>query len=112
MRKTRGATTIILTILVLNVVLVIGLGIGVLMTSQIKASQETAESVAAFYAADAGAERCLYAVRKNGAGSCPYTNIALDFSPEATYTTVYNGSNTITSIGRFRSTSRKVELTW
>lgn len=102
----------ILVLLILNVLLVISLGINGLMIGQIVASRQSGESVVAFYAADAGAEKCLYEVRKNGAVSCPYTDVPLDFSSSAKYTTTYNGSNTITSAGQFNNTSRKIEITW
>jgi len=107
-----GAITVILTLLILNGLMVIGLGVSALMLAQIKNSRQAGQSVVAFYAADAGSERCLYEVRKNGAASCPYTDVALDFSADAKYTTTYNGSDTITSIGQFKNTSRKVQLIW
>ncbi|MBU1137167.1 pilus assembly PilX N-terminal domain-containing protein [Patescibacteria group bacterium] len=108
----KGAVAIILTVMTLNVLLIIGLGIGVLILQQVKLSIQSSESVVAFYAAEAGAERCLYEVRKNSAVSCPYTNIPLAFDSQAKYTTTYNASNMITSIGQYKGTSRKVELTW
>lgn len=108
----RGAISIILAILLLNVVTVVGLTIALLIFQQLKMSGQTGRSVVAFYAANAGAERCLYRVRKDGEIDCPFTDEALDFDPNAMYTTVYNGSNQITSVGRFGITSRKVELSW
>ena len=108
----KGATSVILAVLILSVLVTIGLGIAVLISQQIRMSGQTGQSVVAFYAADAGAEKCLYEVRKNGAASCPYTDIPLDFNNRAKYTTTYNGSDTITSIGQFMTTNRKVELSW
>jgi len=101
-----------LAVLLLSILLVIGLGISVLMLQQMRLSGQAGRSVVALYAADAGAERCLYEVRKNEAVSCPFIDVTLDFSSQATYTVVYDGVSTITSIGKFRGTSRKVELTW
>ena len=106
----KGAVSIILAILLLSVLLIIGLGISILMIQQIKMSGQAGRSVVAYYAAEAGAERCLYEVRKNGAVSCPFTDVALD--NQATYSTDYNGLDTITSIGQFRGTNRKVEASW
>lgn len=104
----QGAVAIIFSVLLLVVLLVIGLGISAVLLQQVKLSRQTGESVVAFYAADAGAERCLYEVRKNAAVTCP--SGVLDNG--ASYTVDYNGSDTVTSLGRFRATSREVELTW
>jgi uncharacterized protein (UPF0333 family) len=113
----KGAVSIILAILLLSVLLVIGLGISILMIQQIKMSGQAGRSVVAYYAAEAGAERCLYEVRKNGAVSCLDDNnwVQLDTaSPfnEASYKATYNGSDIIESTGRFRGTNRKVEASW
>ncbi|PIY74402.1 MAG: hypothetical protein COY10_00865 [Candidatus Portnoybacteria bacterium CG_4_10_14_0_2_um_filter_43_36] len=111
----KGAVTILLTVMVLNVLLVIGLGVSVLIFQQIKSSVQSGESVVAFYAADAGAERCLYEIRQNDAVSCPYTDISLDFDSRAKYTTVYDyavSSTTMVSAGQYLGTNRKVELNW
>ncbi len=108
----QGAVAIILTLLILSAITAIGFGVGALAIQQIEASRQAGKSVIAFYTADAGAEKCLYEVRQNGAGSCPYTDVALDFSADAIYTTTYNGSDTITSIGQFQGASRKIEVTW
>ena len=108
----KGAATIVLTIVILNTVFLISLGISALMISQIETTRQAGTSVVAFYAADAGAEKCLYEVRKNGASSCPYTDVPLDFNSDATYTTSYDDSRTITSVGEFGGASRKIEVTW
>ncbi len=108
-KSQKGATSILLSILILSMISVIGLGISTLIIQQIKMSGQTGQSVVAFYAADAGAERCLYEVRKNGVAVCPY---AETFTNGAEYATTYNGSDTITSIGQFMDASRKVELSW
>ena len=80
-------------------------------------SGQVGRSVVAYYAAEAGAERCLYQVRKNGAVSCLDDDnwVQLDtVSPfnEAFYKTTYNGLDAIESTGRFRKTTRKVEASW
>jgi Tfp pilus assembly protein PilX len=106
----QGATSILLGVLLLSVLLLIGLGISLLMLKQVKLSGQAGRSVLAFYAAEAGAERCLYEVRKNGAVSCPFADVLLD--NQASYTTNYNGVDTITSIGQYRDTSRKLQLNW
>lgn len=105
----QGAISILLAFLLLTELSVIGLGIATLTVKQLRMSRQVGQSVVAYYAAEAGAERCLYDVRKSGAVSCPYTDVSLG---DAKYSTNYNGSDTITSIGQFESTNRKVELTW
>ena len=105
----QGAISILLAVLLLTELSVIGLGIATLTVKQLRMSRQVGQSVVAYYAAEAGAERCLYDVRKSGAVSCPYTDVSLS---DAKYSTGYNGSDTITSIGQFESTNRKVELTW
>ena len=68
LRAEQGATAILLSVLKIGVLLVIGLGVSVLMANQVKMSTDAGQSVLAFYAADAGAERCLMFVRKGGGG--------------------------------------------
>jgi len=108
----QGAISILLAVLLLAELSVIGLGMATLTIEQIRMSGQVGQSVVAYYAAESGAERCLYDVRKSGAVNCPYTDVPLDFNSNAKYSTSYNGSDTITSIGQFKDTNRKVELTW
>jgi len=112
--KQQGAISIFLAVLLLSELLTIGLGISFLAISQLKMSQQTGNSVVAYYAAESGAERCLYEARK-GTGQCPFSDIPLDISSECTYTTDYattTDTAIVTSIGQFKETSRKLELTW
>lgn len=112
----RGTVSIILAILLLSQLLVIGLGISVLMLRQIRMSGQAGLSVVAFYTAEAGAEKCLYQVRKETGEGCNSDPVAggsiTENLGEASYTADYDGANIITSIGKYRGTSRKVELTW
>jgi uncharacterized protein (UPF0333 family) len=105
----KGAISIILAVLVMGMIIIITASMSALMIQQIKMSGQAGYSVVAFYAADAGAERCLYKIRKEGATSCSYV---VDFASGAKYTTSYDGSSTITSKGEYRGVSRKVELNW
>jgi len=107
----KGVISIVLATLILSIISVITFGISALMLQQIKMSKQMGNSVIAFYAAESGAERCLYEARK-GSGVCGFINISLDFDSNAKYTTTYNGSNEIKSTGEFRNTTRKVELNW
>jgi len=108
----KGAVSILFSILLLSLLMVISSSIFILMFQQMKMSGQAGHSVVAFYAAESGAERCLYEVRKNGAVTCPYTNISLNFNNQAKYTTTYNGSNEIISIGKYLETTRRLRLSW
>jgi len=106
----KGAVSIVLAVLLLSILLVIGLGISALMLQQIKLSGQSGRSVIAFYAADAGAERCLYDVRK-GTGFCPFGDVFLDI-PSTKYNVDYNGVDLIESTGTYRTTVRKLQVGW
>lgn len=134
----KGAVSIVLAILLLSILLVIGLGISVLMINQIKMSGQLGQSVVAFYAAEAGAERCLYHVRCVGAGEdattecIAETGAGLDQGcasvggiilnddnginyldlPNTSYRAERVTDTSLTSMGRFQITTRKVELDW
>lgn len=117
----KGAISIILAVLLLAQVLVIGVGISILILQQIRMSSQASISVVAFYAADSGAEKCLYQARKETGAECGTLGgdggSIIDESIGvgnlvASYTAVFDGINTITSIGQVRGISRKVELTW
>ncbi|MFH0906652.1 MAG: hypothetical protein V1829_00110 [bacterium] len=127
----KGAISILLSILLLSVLLTISLGVSFLLSQQMKMSGQTGQSVIAFYAADAGAEKCLYQTRcvlassptaecitatggglnegcASVGGLIPYTYL----SSVARYKAERSSANSIISIGEFGDTSRKVELTW
>jgi len=106
----KGAVSIVLAVLLLSILLVIGLGVSALMLQQIRLSGQSGQSVIAFYAAEAGAERCLYEIRK-GSNSCSWTDEPLDI-PLTKYTVEYNGTNRIESTGEYGATARRLELGW
>jgi len=114
----KGATSVIIATLLLSVLLVIGLGVAILMLQQIRMSGQVGQSVVAFYAADAGAEKCIYQIRKETTTGCDDTGQISETIGSGTYQASYtanyirNGLDTITSIGQFLVTNRKVELTW
>ena len=110
--RNKGAVSIILTIIIMNMLLVISSGIAILIFQQTEGSIESGLSVVAFYAAESGIERCLYDVRINKLSSCPYANVPLDTYPDAVYTTDFNGSDEINSIGQYKKASRKIEVFW
>ncbi|MBU1091326.1 hypothetical protein KKA27_00430 [Patescibacteria group bacterium] len=114
-----GAVSILLSLLVLSGLLIIGSGVSFLMIGQIKMSGEAGRSVVALYAADAGAEECLYQVRTEGVTtgcSGPMqkieTTIIGGIGFEASYEVTYDDSISpiIKSLGQFGDVNRKLEL--
>lgn len=112
-REQRGATAILLSILIMSVLLVIVLGTSALMLNQIKTMRDTIYSVEAFYAADAGAEICLYQTRKE-TGNCQSAggSISDTLDNGATYTADRTTDTSIEAVGNYAITTRKVELSW
>lgn len=109
----KGATAILLAVLMLSVMLVIGLGVSALITNQLGMSVDAGQSVLSFYAADAGAEACLYQTRHS---QNPCANVGGSLSGSLTnganFTAQRTNNKTIRSTGFFGKTSRRVELTW
>lgn len=116
--KNKGAVSILLSLLVLSGLLIIGSGVSYLMIGQIKMSSEAGRSVVALYAADAGAEKCLYQIRKEEGVGCDglaknITGTVGDEGFEADYDTTYYDAESpvhIRSLGQFGEVSRKLEL--
>jgi len=112
----KGAVSVLFGILLLSILLVISSTMFVLMFQQIKMSGQTGRSVVALYAAEAGAERCLYEVRNNMGTGCDLPGGSIIsgniLNGQASYETTYNGVVEINSIGRFLGTTRKLKLNW
>lgn len=109
----RGAVAILLSVLVLAAVLVMGLTIAGVVVSQIAMTNQATQSVRAFYAADAGAELCLYQARKlqnpcNAEGG----SVSGSLANGATYLAQRINGTSIQSTGFYNKTSRKVDLSW
>ena len=110
----RGATTILLAFLVMNVLLMMALTAAGIMIYQIQMSKEIANSALAFYAADAAAEQCLYQARKGAPGiGCAINDspIQITLNNGAIGQAVVTGGAKINSSGSFGGTRRSVELT-
>ncbi|MDP3093710.1 MAG: hypothetical protein Q8N16_03005 [bacterium] len=60
--KFSRGVSLYLTVMILALVLSVALGSSILLTSQIKSLRNIGNSVAAFYAAETGIERSLYAL--------------------------------------------------
>lgn len=110
----KGAAALLLVILIMVVILAIGLSLSGLGTNQIKMSSDIGKTTQAFYAADAGIEQCIYQ-EETGSGPCAsvegeITVATLDNG--ATYSAKRESANTISALGQFRGTSRKIEVSW
>jgi len=112
----KGATTILLAFFVMNVLLITSLTAASVMIFDIKMSADIANSIPAYYAADAAAEKCLYQMRiiDDGITGCSADGGSASVSlysgtvmPSAT-----RASSKINSIGQYKGTQRKVEVSW
>ena len=103
----KGAAVILLTILISSVILAVATNFSVI--SIIRRSDD---SLAAFYAADAGVEKCLYEanIGVEGCGNVNEmsTNGILDNG--ATYEAIKISDNSLDSTGVFSGIYRKIEL--
>lgn len=111
----RGQTAIILAILVLAAILTIGLGLSALALNQIKTMRAVGFSVEALYAADAGAEQCLYQVRQATGSECGAAGggtTSITLSNGSSFTATKSAGRLIDSLGKYQTTSRKIELSW
>ncbi len=122
-QKLKGAS-LYLTLMLLSVILGIFLGLASLLLGQIKMFRSVEESVIAFYAADTGIERNLYAIQ----GSYPQTLLfdsdasftvettcnpayayCLDYCPDCSFSPSCDAPRfCMTSNGQFRETKRAI----
>jgi len=118
-----------LAVVILSIILAITLGLGAILVQQTITIKEMGDSVAAFYAADTGAERILYEdklCRMSGcdglswfcvdAAECDEGRSSVD-SPvsgsvgQATYQIIFNdGATNITSIGTYSGARRAIGI--
>jgi len=103
----RGATAILLSFFIMNILLLVSLTAASIMIFNIRMSAEIADSVPAFYAADAGSELCLYQVRIVGA-VCS----AVGALSNGAMFNASSGVNRVDSLGTYKTVSRSVEVTW
>ncbi len=123
---------LILTLLILTGLLALALGISTLIIREIKLSQEIANSVVAYSAADTGIERFMYGVNQEALAveSCCCTDACCVGIPGCTkadcYTATFSDSNNasyvvctkqvlpaqIKSTGTFGSTNRSIQINY
>ncbi len=80
--------------------------------SQIKIAGISVDSMIAFYAADAGAERALYEIKNNQPppSGCPPYHYEGNLENNANYKICIPDGATAHSIGTYKSVQRKIEL--
>lgn len=113
----RGQTAILMALFVLSVLILIALAASGVMVMEIKMTRQISDSVPAFYAADAGAERCLYQARRGAAGdpcfASPYTPINnITLGNNATFSVIRVSDKEIDATGDYLQTTRSVEVYW
>lgn len=114
-KNERGATTILLAFFVMNVLLMMALTAASIMIYQIQMSKEIANSVISFYAADAGAEQCLYQARKGAPGvGCASLggSVLVNLGNGASGQATLSSSNKINAFGVFGGAKRSVEVSF
>lgn len=114
-RGQRGATAILMSLFVLMIILLVASAAASIMVFEIRMSGEIANSIPAFYAADAGAEQCLYQARRGTTGDPCFTaggSITSTLANNASYRVTRTTDTQIDSNGRYSQTSRSVQLTW
>jgi len=116
LKTEQGATAILMSVFILSIILLVSLTAANIMVAEIKMSREIANSIPAFYAADAGAEQCLYQARKGVATdicSWPANGIInITLGNGATAVAQRSRDIQITSSGSFSQTNRKIEIGW
>jgi uncharacterized protein (UPF0333 family) len=110
----KGATSILFGLLLLGMLFVISLTISILMLQQVKLSRQSGLSVVAFYAAESGAEKCLFQIKNSTGVGCDNTGQISDILDNlASYEAEYDSVNSkITSSGYFKGANRKIEIDW
>jgi len=109
-KRERGAVAILLTLLILSITLLIGIGLAGVFFDELKISDAVRQSGPAFYAADAGAEYALYQRFKVGAISGS-SSFSLPYS-KASCKEVRWESNSIDSLGVYSNSKRRINVTW
>ncbi|MBU1102098.1 hypothetical protein KJ853_00375 [Patescibacteria group bacterium] len=98
---------------VMMIIFLIALVVASIMLFEIKMSRGIANSIPAFYAADAGAEQCLYEARKTSGGCANVggtVNYSLSNGAAVSATRITNQQ--IQSSGIFSQTKRKIQVDW
>ena len=81
LKKNKKGTALFMALMILSGALIVSLGAASLIVSSVKQAQMQVYSTNAYYAAESGAERLLWEIRKNGAdlSDCGGTFLNIDF---------------------------------
>jgi len=113
----KGQTAILMSYFILSIILLVALTVANLMVAEIQMSRGVANSVPAYFASDAGVERCLYEIYAAAGVGCdaptgfPKTYV-YNMSNGAMATINRQNANNINSDGVFADTHRKINLNW
>lgn len=127
--KNNHGTALIMTILILTSILVVTLAASDLIVPGIKMSRTQERSTKAYFAAEAGAERILWEVRKNffddslciigdyidfDTATCDSSEHNYSLSNNASYSVTYDSGPPVafTSKGVYLGTNRSVEVSY
>ena len=108
-KNSKKGVSLYLALMIMFILLAIGLGISLIIVSQMKMMKGMGDSVVAFYAADTGIEHSLYNKRVKGeTGEISDTPLG-----EASYEiTKIFGENIWQSVGTFKGVKRAVEISY
>jgi Tfp pilus assembly protein PilX len=132
--KNNNGAALFLALMMLTAILTISLGAANLVFSGIKRGQLQSESTKSYFAAETGAERVLWEIRKNGfdpSVTCNSSTVNVSFSPTgcqsspiiynlvngAFYKVIYDDSGApnniiFKSIGTYKGVERAIEINY
>jgi hypothetical protein len=103
----KKGVSLYLALIIMFILIAIGLGVSLIIVSQMKMIRGMGDSVVAFYAADTGIENSLYEQKQGGDGLIsPPESIG-----SASYEVNSCGSNCYKSLGKFGIVKRGIEIT-
>jgi Tfp pilus assembly protein PilX len=111
----RGAAALLLTFFLSVILLLVALTAASIIMFELKMAREIANSVPAFFAADAGVEKCLCQIRRDEVvGECDNVgdHTTVNLSNGAIADAYLTNSNTLESAGTFGGANRVIEVTW
>ena len=134
----KGATSVLIVTFILSIILLVSLSAATIMLAEIKMSRQLTDSIPAFYAADSGAERCLYQARcadlgplatdeckdevgnslnqfcakKTNGDQITSATESLTFVNSSAYVAQRDLEERVWSSGNYKGTERSVEIEW
>ncbi len=111
-RGSQKGVSIYLAIIIMFILLSIALGVSVIIVSQMKMIRGMGNSVIAFYAADTGIERSLYATRLEGSTTGEVSGSLSDPLADASYNVTSPEVDRWKSIGSFEGVKRAIEISF